>query len=108
MLRRFQQQRLLLQTVSAVLLAHIVIVLAMAVCPDLHAFFHHDADDEDHDCAVTHYWLAGHGDGAPAQPVIIHATSCEVAFVTTPLNLDWVPSVFHTLGIFEHGPPMMD
>src|ERR1700744_5816720 len=106
MLRQLQQQHLLRQTTIAVVLVHLMMVLAMAVCPDLHSFFHHDADDGDHDCAVTHYWFGDHGDGAPAQPVVIHPISCEISYASPPLSLDWVPSVFVTLGVFEHAPPV--
>jgi len=106
MLRRLQQQRLLLQTGSAVILAHLLMVLAMAASPDLHSFFHHDADDGDHECAVTHYWFGDHGDGAPAQPVIVHPSGCEIPFTCAPHPSQWVPSIFVTLRIFEHAPPM--
>ena len=35
------------------LLAAQLAILAMAVCPSLHMWLHHDADEPDHQCAVT-------------------------------------------------------
>ena len=38
---------------SGLLVALVLLVNALAACPDLHALIHHDADAPGHACAVT-------------------------------------------------------
>lgn len=69
--------RLIRNLVALTLLAHLFMVLAMAASPRLHEAIHHDADEGDHECAVTLFLHGAADDAAPA-PVL---TAVELTFV---------------------------
>lgn len=89
----------------ALLLAHLLAVLVLAVSPELHHRVHADADAGDHDCAVT-LFLHGGGDTAPvplALPMFV-GWEMGVLLVGVPPAV-FVPSVFAANRVLEHAPP---
>jgi hypothetical protein len=65
------------------LLASLVLLLnAMAACPTLHELIHHDADSDEHHCAVT-LFAHGHVDSATA----------DVSVATPPAFIEAVPQI---------------
>jgi hypothetical protein len=69
------------QAVLAPLLVGLVLLLdAMAAAPQLHEFFHHDADAPGHECAVT-LFAHGHIDSASVEVPVNHTI---VPFVSAP------------------------
>ena len=48
---------------AALLVALVLLLDALAACPELHELIHHDAGKADHDCAVTMF-AHGHVDAA--------------------------------------------
>jgi hypothetical protein len=67
-------------TVSLCLAGLVLLQLAMGACESLHKFFHADADDPGHECAVT---LFAHGqvDACPVElPLVLPVTWID----TTP------------------------
>ena len=89
--------------ITALLIVQLLIVMAMSVSPQLHEWIHHDADADDHECAVT---LFMHG-GCDA-PVAILAVAVFIAFVFERLvrpRLVLVDGLFLSRSVFEHAPP---
>jgi hypothetical protein len=68
---------------AAVLVGLILLLLAMAACPELHEYFHKDADCPDHHCAVT---LLAHGK--------VSSATVDVAVVTQPVSIQPPSPVF--------------
>jgi len=76
---------------------------ALSVSPDLHERVHPDADQPQHECAVTlitagnyHHW----------SPPLIAPVDTAVEFSNlAELNPTWVQSVFLLAHVFAHGPP---
>jgi hypothetical protein len=94
MKRHFQHSGL---AVIASLLACVVLLLdAMAACPDLHELIHHDADEPGHECAVTMF-----AHGQVDSPVV------DVAAIIPVAPVEFFPmtsvSVFNAL--VEELPP---
>ena len=83
------------------LLAAQLAILAMAVCPSLHMWLHHDADGPDHQCAVTAV-IAGQLDIFVATVVtfLLFATG----FVPTRTLVQVQPPFFGSY-VLEHAPP---
>ena len=54
--------------IAFALIAHVLAIVAMAACPHWHEEAHHDANHEDHDCAVT-LFASGSADSTGAPPV---------------------------------------
>jgi len=55
------------------LVGHLLAIVAMAVCPHWHEEAHPDADEEEHECAVTMF-LSGSADHTAPAPVLAAAT----------------------------------
>ena len=86
----------------AVLLAHLLVVMAMAASPALHDWVHTDAGDRGHDCAVV-VFLAG---GAEATVVVVLVAAVLVPGVAQTVRCEeWVEGIFRVLRILEHAPP---
>ena len=83
------------------LLAAQLAVLAMAVCPSLHMWLHHDADEPDHQCAVTAV-IAGQLDIFVA--TVVTFLPFAMGFVATR-TLVRVPRPFFGSYVLEHAPP---
>jgi hypothetical protein len=92
------------QFVAAVVLAHLLAILAMAACPALHEWVHPDSDSDDHhDCAVVLF--VGGAATAAVAIVIVLAAAVRVSSQALP-HLDRVEGIFRTLRIWEHAPPI--
>ena len=91
--------------IAALLLAHLLAVLALAASPRLHAWLHPGEADDDDDCAVV-LFMHGTIDGAAAAPVVVAALiALATVFVATPKPKAFVLSVFARGRVFEHAPP---
>ena len=91
--------------VAWALIAHLVLTLAMAACPELHRAIHGHADDDGHECAVT-LFASGGVDHAAApflapEPQRIELTAARV------LRAADVAAVFLLGGVLEHAPPFV-
>src|SRR6267142_2870524 len=83
------------------LLAAQLAILAMAVCPSLHMWLHHDADEPDHQWAVTAV-IAGQLDIF----VVTVVTFLPFAMGLVPeCSLVRVPRPFFGSYVLEHAPP---
>lgn len=92
--------------VAALLLAHLLAVLALAASPRLHAWLHPGEADDDGDCAVV-LFLHGNVEGAASAPVIVAALiALATVFVSGARSAAFVPSVFARGRVFEHAPPV--
>lgn len=93
------------QALAALLLAHLLAVVAMAASLRMHHWLHADADDAGHDCAVT-LFLHGGGGTAPEPTVVPAFAGQETAvFATAWPPTVFVPTVYAESGVLEHAPP---
>ena len=97
---------------TALLLAHLLAILALAARPEWHHWVHPDADGDggdEHHCAVTLFRSGGGGGDVPAAPVMVlprRPDAGELAVLPTRPAV-WVPPVFARSRVFEHGPPSL-
>lgn len=90
--------------VVALVLTHLIAVLAMAASPSLHHWIHQDADHDD-DCAVVVY-LSGRCEGPPAPVLVAAPLLGELpSAAPAPTRAIWVESIFSTNRVYEHAPP---
>ena len=89
--------------VAGGLLALFLFVLAMAQFKTLHRFCHAEADQQDHQCAVTTL-AAGQVDAPTGAALIISATALLVGEVCVPTSS--LPAVDHLL-LPSRGPPAL-
>jgi hypothetical protein len=65
------------------LLASLILLLnAMAACPALHELIHHDADSDEHHCAVT---MFTHGQ--------VDSATVDVSVATPPVSIESTPQI---------------
>jgi hypothetical protein len=77
---------------------------ALSVSPQLHERVHTDADQPQHECAVTLIAAGNYYHCSP--PPLIARVDTAVEFSNLAvLNPTWVQSVFLAAHIFAHGPP---
>jgi hypothetical protein len=89
------------------LIAHLLIVLAIAASPHLHQLLHHDADDGTHECVVT-LMISGGSDGPPAPQVLEAGAILHTSFNFSPeTHSPDVTPLFLSAHIFEHAPPVV-
>ena len=82
------------QAVIALLLAGLVLLLdAMAASPSLHEWFHADADQSEHQCAVT-LFAHGHVDSVCAD-VPVSASMASVAVLPSVEHFIFSPAIEH-------------
>ena len=80
--------------------------LTLIFSPQLHGSVHSDAQQDQHECAVT-LIAAGKCDHAPIAPLIsVPAPSIHFSTVQL-LDPQWVQSSFLGATIFEHAPPAL-
>ena len=78
--------------------------LTLAFSPHLHVLAHSDAQQSQHECAVT-LIAAGKYNDTSAAP-LIKAPALAVQFSKIPaLASVWVESLFEAASVFEHAPP---
>jgi len=92
------------RAVVALVLAHLLLIMAMAASPELHKWIHQDADDDDHDCAVT-LFIHGASSDAPVAAVVVAVFAGVFLYVCKILRLDWVENPILSSLILEHAPP---
>lgn len=79
--------------------------LTLAFSPDLHVLAHSDAEQSQHECAVT-LIAAGKYNDTSAGPLIT-APALAVQFSKIPALVSvWVESLFEAASVFEHAPPV--
>jgi hypothetical protein len=106
MLKRLQLRNIAFQRgLTALLIAQLLVIMAMTVCPELHHWMHHDSDSPDHECAVT---LFAHGgcDGAPAAIAVVFFLAVLRQCLQRRGNV-WVGSLFLSRRVLEHAPPAL-
>ncbi len=84
-----------------------MMAVAMAASPELHRYFHGDADSDDHECVVTHLNKGDLHDGAPT--ILITVSFLPPAYelgYRTITDFVWVAPQFLKNGILEHAPPL--
>jgi hypothetical protein len=75
-------RRIAKSAIAGLLLASWLFTTAMAACPALHQYFHHDAGSADHSCAVT---LFTHGQFMPADTAPVLAVFALLFLFGVPL-----------------------
>ena len=92
--------------VVCLLIAHLLIVVALAASPHLHQLFHHDADHGCHECVVT-LMISGGSDGCPA-PQVLETGAIFLAPFSYSMETRFtdVSPLFLSARIFEHAPPL--
>ena len=88
------------------LVSQLLVIAALVASPHLHEFFHHDADHDAHECAVT-VMISGGSDGSPVPQVLDVGSICRMAsdFASEIQTPDVVP-LFLSAHVFEHAPPL--
>ncbi len=91
------------RAVVALLVAQLLVVVAMTVCPELHHWAHPDSDSQDHECVVT---LFAHGgcDGVPVVLMVVVFLAVIRTRVQRVCTL-WIESLFLSRCALEHAPP---
>jgi len=103
-----QPRRLLHLAVAFCVGAHLLMAMAMAASPELHRYFHSDADGEDHECVVTHLNKGDLHDGAPTILVTLgQALPTNELGRTATAESVWVAPLFLKNGVLEHAPPLV-
>jgi hypothetical protein len=88
---------------TALLIVQLLIVMAMAVSPQLHKWVHHHADADDHECAVTLFMY-----GEYDTPAVVSVVPILVEWIFKQLMLPrmvWVDGLFLSRRVLEHAPP---
>lgn len=101
LLKRFER------TVAVLLVAHLLAILAMAASSQLHGFFHHGANHDDHRCAVTDMLSGAGGDGSFSQPITVAAILPHQFHSVAEFDPVWIASLFLTNCVLEHAPPAL-
>ncbi len=101
-----QDRPRLQRAIMAVLLAHLLAVIAMAALPKwhekAHSHAHTDSHEHEHECAVT---LFLHGGYTVATAIIaIGIVGWLVANFVCP-RVVWVENLFLSRSVLEHAPP---
>lgn len=88
---------------TSLLIPTFLFALFLSLAPQVHQRIHSDAQQSQHECAVT---LIAAGNYDQAAPPLAIAPSARTSFCTLPtLNSIWVASLFLSASIFEHAPP---
>lgn len=89
------------------LIANLLVVVALAASPQLHQLLHHDADQSNHECAVT-MMVSGGSDGSSVPQVLEASVILPVVFdFLLETHLRDVAPLFLSAHIFEHAPPLV-
>jgi hypothetical protein len=90
---------------AGAVLVSMLCAMAMAVSPEHHEHVHHDADEEEHECLVTHLMAGNLGDGAAPSAVELHPLPCDPEAERLFLEEQAVAPLHLTDGVLEHAPP---
>jgi hypothetical protein len=77
---------------------------ALSASPQLHERVHADANQSQHECAVT-LIASGSYDHTVAAPAFDPSIAASQFTQLPTLNSTWVASLFLSASIFEHAPP---
>jgi hypothetical protein len=92
---------------ACLLTAHLLIVVVLAASPQLHQLLHHDADQSNHECAVT-LMVSGGSDGSSVPQILEAGAILPVVFdFLLEANSRDVSALFLGAHIFEHAPPLV-
>lgn len=94
-----------LRVVAVVALAHFVLLLALAICPELHHAIHGDSEEGEHQCAVTDFLAGGAGDDFSARQFAKIAPPPAPMRPLAAGESAPVAALFLTTGVLEHAPP---
>lgn len=72
MSRKYNPATVVRKATAALLCAFVLFLAALAASPSLHEWLHHDANEANHECAVT-LFLHGHVDATTLAPVVAAA-----------------------------------
>lgn len=78
--------------------------LALGALPQLHERIHSDANQSNHECAITLVAAGNYHHAATGPLTAVPALAIQFSDLAT-LNSAWVPSLFLGARIFEHAPP---
>jgi hypothetical protein len=87
------------------LVGQLLVVAALVACPHLHQLFHHDADQRDHECAVTVMLSGGSDEVVPPLIVIAAPFFGGSGESIAPTVAGEIAPLFLGAHIFEHAPP---
>ncbi|MDQ2868742.1 MAG: hypothetical protein M3R59_10090 [Verrucomicrobiota bacterium] len=95
----------MIKRISLASIVAFAFAIALSVSPQLHERLHHDAQNSNHECAVT-LIAAGNFHHVAAAPFI--ADPAPFAHFESLPNLTplWVASPFAHARVFEHAPPL--
>jgi hypothetical protein len=85
------------------ILAQLLVALGGAVAPEFHEELHHDAEHEDHECAIT--LIAGGGVESVAVPVVAVPQISQPVALPQPSSI-WIPSIHQLSHLFANAPPL--
>jgi hypothetical protein len=92
---------------ACLLIAHLLIVVALAACPQLHQLLHNGAEHRDHECAVT-VMISGGTDGSCGSPVFDASAILPITFGSLPdVHSREVAPLFLSAHVLEHAPPIV-
>jgi hypothetical protein len=86
------------------LIGAFIFAIAFSVSPQLHERIHPDANQPQHECAVT-LIAAGNYDHTVATPVIEPAIALNQFCTPSAIHSIWIAPSFLSACIFEHAPP---
>lgn len=90
--------------IAAFVCAAFLWTLTLAFSPHLHVLAHSDAQQSQHECAVT--LIAGGKFNDTVAAPLIKAPALAIQFSKIPaLASVWVESLFEAASVFEHAPP---
>jgi|ERR1700737_3625784 hypothetical protein len=90
--------------VAALIAAAFGWALVLSVLPQLHERVHSDANQSNHECAITLVAAGNYHHAATGPLIAVPAPAIQFSDLAT-LNSSWVPSLFLRASIFEHAPP---
>jgi hypothetical protein len=79
--------------------------LALSVSPQLHERVHPDANQGNHECAITLVAGGNYDHGTTGPLIVVPAPAIQFSDLAT-LDSTWVASPFLGASIFEHAPPV--
>jgi hypothetical protein len=79
--------------------------LALSVSPQLHERVHPDANQGNHECAITLVSAGNYDHGTTGSPIVVPAPAIQFSDLAA-LDSTWVASAFLGASIFEHAPPV--
>jgi hypothetical protein len=89
---------------TGLLIPTFLFALFLSLAPQVHQRIHSDANQSQHECAIT-LLASGSYDHAVAAPAFDPSIAGSQFTQLPTLNSTWVGSLFLSASIFEHAPP---